>query len=61
MSRDFSSGAWARQPNHTREADRVEAERAAPSRLKIIDQIGPRGLARVRTADVVSVCGGPCR
>jgi hypothetical protein len=39
MPRDFSSGVWARQPNHAREADRVEAQRAAPPRLKLIDQI----------------------
>jgi hypothetical protein len=59
MPRDFSSGAWAKQPNHARGADRVEAQRAAPSRLRLIDQIGPH--ARVRTADAVSVCGGPDR
>jgi hypothetical protein len=31
MPRDFSSGAWARQPNHAREADRGRCLRRSVS------------------------------
>ena len=65
VSRGFSSGAWARQPRSGLDRARIidrDPSRSSPALpLKLIDRIHPHSAAPVRTADAVSVCGGPDR